>query len=85
MNAFKVAASHTAYSMCYISYNEVYPCKDTDCLAPVPRPPDESGHVTGGPRELPLHPLHSWRDTCNEEHLAELRVKCQVNNHTLLP
>ncbi|XP_063864066.1 uncharacterized protein LOC135102656 isoform X2 [Scylla paramamosain] len=50
---------------------------NTDCLAPVPRPPDESGHVTGGPRELPLHPLHSWRDTCNEEHLAELRVKCQ--------
>ena len=47
-------------------------------MAPVPRPPDESGHVTGGPRELPLHPLHSWRDTCNEEHLAELRVKCQV-------
>ncbi|KAK3883048.1 hypothetical protein Pcinc_012609 [Petrolisthes cinctipes] len=38
---------------------------------------DESDSVTGGPRELPLHPLHSWRDTCNEEHLAELRVKCQ--------
>lgn len=35
--------------------------------------------MTGGPRELPLHPLHSWRDTCNEEHLAELRVKCQVS------
>ncbi|XP_076060795.1 uncharacterized protein LOC143036844 isoform X2 [Oratosquilla oratoria] len=29
------------------------------------------------PREVPLHPLHSWKDTCNEEHLAELRVKCQ--------
>ncbi|XP_037796454.1 uncharacterized protein LOC119591782 [Penaeus monodon] len=40
-------------------------------------PTDDSGQVGGGPRELPLHPLHSWRDTCNEEHLAELRVKCQ--------
>ncbi|XP_068211186.1 uncharacterized protein [Palaemon carinicauda] len=38
---------------------------------------NESGQVSGGPRELPLHPLHSWRDTCNEEHLAELRAKCQ--------
>ncbi|XP_047740722.1 uncharacterized protein LOC108669914, partial [Hyalella azteca] len=32
----------------------------------------------GGPREAPLRPLHSWRDSCNEEHLAELRAKCQM-------
>ncbi|KAF2362874.1 hypothetical protein FHG87_006366 [Trinorchestia longiramus] len=32
----------------------------------------------GGPRELPLRPLHSWRDSCNEEHLSELRAKCQM-------
>ncbi|XP_063597268.1 uncharacterized protein LOC134773950 [Penaeus indicus] len=57
---------------------------DADCANPPEEtrdgcitPTDDSGQVGGGPRELPLHPLHSWRDTCNEEHLAELRVKCQ--------
>ncbi|XP_045582554.1 uncharacterized protein [Procambarus clarkii] len=51
--------------------------EDGDCLSIPEDTNNESGHVAGGPRELPLHPLHSWRDTCNEEHLAELRVKCQ--------
>ncbi|KAK8743883.1 hypothetical protein OTU49_000892, partial [Cherax quadricarinatus] len=51
--------------------------EDGECSSIPEDTNNESGHVAGGPRELPLHPLHSWRDTCNEEHLAELRVKCQ--------
>ncbi|XP_042223899.1 uncharacterized protein LOC121867846 [Homarus americanus] len=51
--------------------------EEGDCSAIPEDTNNESGHAAGGPRELPLHPLHSWRDTCNEEHLAELRVKCQ--------
>ncbi|XP_047492325.1 uncharacterized protein LOC125041421 [Penaeus chinensis] len=50
---------------------------DAECANPPEETYNDSGQVGGGPRELPLHPLHSWRDTCNEEHLAELRVKCQ--------
>ncbi|RXG72558.1 hypothetical protein Avbf_07668 [Armadillidium vulgare] len=40
---------------------------------------NDSEPSSEGPTERPIHPLHSWKDTCNEEQLAEIRVKCQVH------
>ncbi|KAB7507747.1 hypothetical protein Anas_03795 [Armadillidium nasatum] len=39
---------------------------------------NDSEPSSEGPTERPIHPLHSWKDTCNEEQLAEIRVKCQI-------